>query len=57
MTDEPIGPRAEAACDLVLLPRCEKAITVNVPNLPPDSTLLVEGSMEDLVSGIGVAST
>ena len=57
MTGEPVGPRVEAADDCVLPPRCESAIVGNAPNLPPGSTILVEGSMDDLVSGIGVANT
>ena len=56
-TGEPSGPRVEAAMDITLPPRCESALIGNAPNLPPGSTILVEGSMDDLVSGIGVANT
>ena len=51
------GARVEADGDITLQHQCEKVVIGKAPNMLPGSTILVEGTMDDLVSGIGVANT
>ena len=57
ITEELAGTRLEAVQGVSLPPRCEKVFIRKVPNLPPGATFLVEGCIDELMSGYGAANT